>query len=43
MYWEAMGNFARCYVKVGESVFRGSTYDNNGVIELDIMKCYKVR
>jgi len=43
LYWEAMGNFVRCCVKVGDNVFRGTTYDNNGVIELDITKCYKLK
>ena len=43
MYWEAMGNFVRCYIKVGDNVFRGTTYDNNGVIEFDIMKSFRLR
>jgi hypothetical protein len=43
MYWEQFGNFARCYVRVGDSVFRGATEDNNGVIELKLEKCYRVR
>ena len=30
-------------VKVGDNVFRGTTYDNNGVIEFDIMKSYRLR
>ena len=34
MYWEQFGNFARCYVRVGDNVFRGATEDNNGAIEL---------
>ena len=43
MFWEALGNFALCYVRVGENVFRGYTEDNNGVIELRLDKCYRVK
>jgi len=43
MYWEQLGNFARCCVKVGDSVFLGTTYDNNGVTEFDIMKSRKIK
>ena len=44
MYWEAMGNFVRCYVKVGDNVFRGEpSYNDNRVLVFDFMKCYKVR
>ena len=44
MFWEAMGNFSRCYVRVGKSVYRGEpSYNDNGVLVFDFMKCYKVR
>lgn len=43
MFWEAFGNFALCYVRVGDNVFRGFTEDNNGVIQFDIMKSKQVR
>jgi biotin carboxyl carrier protein len=43
MFWEQFGNFYRVYVRVGDKVFRGTTYDNNGVIEFDIMKSYRLR
>ena len=43
LYWEQCGNFVRCCVKVGNAVYLGATYDNNGVATLDIMKCGKIR
>ena len=43
MFWEQLGNFAVCYVRVADNVFRGFTEDNNGVIELKLEKCYRVR
>ena len=39
MFWEAFGNFALCYVRVGRTVFCGFTEDNNGVIQLNLGKC----
>jgi hypothetical protein len=32
-----------CYVRVADNVYRGFTEDNNGVIELRLEKCYRVR
>lgn len=43
MFWEQLGNFAVCYVRVADNVYRGFTEDNNGVIELKLEKCYRVR
>ena len=43
MFWEAFGNFALCYVRVGKTVFSGFTEDNNGVIQLNLDKCKEVR
>jgi len=43
MFWEAFGNFALCYVRVGRTVFCGFTEDNNGVIQLNLGKCKVVR
>jgi hypothetical protein len=43
MFWEALGNFALCYVRVGRTVFCGFTEDNNGVIQLNLGKCKVVR
>jgi hypothetical protein len=43
MFWEQLGNFAVCYVRVADNVYRGFTEDNNGVIELKLDKCYRVK
>jgi len=44
MFWEAFGNFAVVYVRVGDSVFSGFPDNNDdGVATLDIMKCRKVK
>jgi hypothetical protein len=43
LYWEQCGNFVRCCVKVGSSVYLGATYDKDGVCTLDIMKCGRIR
>lgn len=43
MFWEQLGNFAVCYVRVGRTVFCGFTEDNNGVIQLNLGKCKVVR
>ncbi len=43
MFWEALGNFALCYVRVGRTVYRGFSEDNNGVIELNLGKCVVIR
>jgi len=43
LYWEQCGNFVRCCVKVGSSVYLGATYDNDGVCTLDLMKCGRIR
>ena len=43
MFWEQLGNFAVCYVRVGRTVFCGFTNDNDGTIQLKLEKCRVVR
>ena len=43
MFWEQLGNFAVCYVRVGRTVFCGFTNDNDGTIQLKLEKCRIVR